>query len=289
MGDNAAKGADQLKKAEKKLASWQIFGNKYEDAAELLEKAATNFKLAKLWDEAGGAFLKLAECHEQLEAKHDAASALTDAANSFKKTQPARAVQCLQRSVDAFVELGRLSLAAKHNKDMAELLEAEGDVQRAMFHFEQAAELYDGEEQTSTANTCKLKVAALAAQADLYVKAVEIFEAVALASLSNNLLKYSVKSYLLNAGLCQLCRNDPVALSNALDRYQEMDPTFIDTRECKFLQELAAATEEGDATAFTNVVAEFDAMSKLDAWKTRVLLTAKRLVTARENGGEDLC
>jgi hypothetical protein len=39
MGDNAAKGADQLKKAEKKLASWQIFGNKYEDAAELLEKA----------------------------------------------------------------------------------------------------------------------------------------------------------------------------------------------------------------------------------------------------------
>jgi hypothetical protein len=210
---------------------------------------------------------------------------------------------------------------------------------------------------------------------------VEIFEAVALASLSNNLLKYSVKSYLLNAGLCQLCRNDPVALSNALDRYQEMDPTFIDTRECKLLQvrdaprhvyttgdavdtsedrggvlwaywlqwkalgratrntpitrasspgyaqvsgrantrcwvlrgtgvlwetiscrkaaplthplahsqELAAATEEGDATAFTNVVAEFDAMSKLDAWKTRVLLTAKRLVTARENGGEDLC
>jgi hypothetical protein len=67
--------------------------------------------------------LCIAHAGAQLEAKHDAASALTDAANSFKKTQPARAVQCLQRSVDAFVELGRLSLAAKHNKDMAELLE----------------------------------------------------------------------------------------------------------------------------------------------------------------------
>lgn len=87
----------------------------------------------------------------------------------------------------------------------------------------------------------------------------------------------------------QLCRNDAVALSNALERYQEMDPSFGETRECKFLQELAAATEDGDATAFTNVVAEFDSMSKLDAWKTRVLLTAKRLVAARENGGEDLC
>jgi hypothetical protein len=73
-----------------------------------------------------------------------------------------------------------------------------------MQHFERAAELYDGEEQTSTANSCKLKVAALAAHVEQYVKAVEIFEAVALASLSNNLLKYSVKSYLLNAGLCQV-------------------------------------------------------------------------------------
>jgi hypothetical protein len=33
-----------------------------------LVQAATNFKLAKLWDEAGGAFLKLAECHEQVRA-----------------------------------------------------------------------------------------------------------------------------------------------------------------------------------------------------------------------------
>ena len=57
----------------------------------------------------------------------------------------------------------------------------------------QAAELYEGEEQTSTSNTCKLKVAQFAAKMELYVKAVELFEAVAMASLDNNLLKYSVK------------------------------------------------------------------------------------------------
>jgi alpha-soluble NSF attachment protein len=38
MGDHVAKANEQLKKAEKKLASWQFFGNKYEEAAELLEK-----------------------------------------------------------------------------------------------------------------------------------------------------------------------------------------------------------------------------------------------------------
>lgn len=50
MADYAARGADFMKKADKKLNSFGLFssfGNKYEDAAELLEKAANHFKLAK--------------------------------------------------------------------------------------------------------------------------------------------------------------------------------------------------------------------------------------------------
>mmetsp|Transcript_3824 Transcript_3824/g.7470 ORF Transcript_3824/g.7470 Transcript_3824/m.7470 type:complete len:290 (+) Transcript_3824:88-957(+) len=288
MGDHAAKAADQMKKAEKTVNSWSLFSNKYEDAAELLEKAANNFKLAKLWEEAGAAYLKLGECHKKLDSKHELASSFVDAANSYKKTNPTQSVVCLERAIDAFTDLGRLSLAAKHHKDIAEMLESEGKSEKAMFHYEQAAELYEGEEQVSTANTCKLKVAQFAAQMDLYPKAIEIFESVALASLDNNLLKYSVKTYLLNAGLCQLCRNDMVAVHNAVDRYQEMDPAFGSTRECKLLADLAQAMEEGDVQQFTTVVAEFDSLSRLDSWKTSVLLTAKKLVASREGGAEDL-
>lgn len=49
MGDYAAKAHDLVKKADKKLNSFGLFGfgSKYEDAAELLEKAANHFKLAK--------------------------------------------------------------------------------------------------------------------------------------------------------------------------------------------------------------------------------------------------
>lgn len=47
MGDYEAKGQDFLAKADKKLKGMSFFGNKYEDAAELLEKAGNNFKLAK--------------------------------------------------------------------------------------------------------------------------------------------------------------------------------------------------------------------------------------------------
>ena len=45
--DLVAKGDDLEKKAEKKLNGWGIFGSKYEDAADLFDKAANNFKLAK--------------------------------------------------------------------------------------------------------------------------------------------------------------------------------------------------------------------------------------------------
>jgi hypothetical protein len=53
-----------------------------------------------------------------------------------------------------------------------------------------------------------------------YPKATEIFEAIARQSINNNLLKYSVRGILLNAGICQLCRADPVAIQNSLERYQ---------------------------------------------------------------------
>ncbi|KAF9620236.1 hypothetical protein IFM89_010971, partial [Coptis chinensis] len=68
-----------------------------------------------------------------------------------------------------------------------------------------------------------------------YAKAVQIYEEIVRHSLNNNLLKYNVKGYLLNAGLCQLCKGDAIAIPNALEKYQDLDPTFSGTREYKFL------------------------------------------------------
>lgn len=55
---------------------------------------------------------------------------------------------------------------------------------------------------------------------DSYDRAIQIYEEVAKNSMNNNLLKYSVKGYLLNAGLCQICGKDIVAVQNALESYQ---------------------------------------------------------------------
>ncbi|KAK9290534.1 hypothetical protein L1049_008704 [Liquidambar formosana] len=288
MADQIAKGEEFEKKAEKKINGWVLFGTKYEDAAEFYDKSANYFKLAKSWDKAGSVYLKLANCHLKLDSKHEAASAYVDAANCYKKTSSKEAISCLQQAVNIFMEIGRLSMAARYSKEIGELYELEQNFEQAIVYFEQSAELFQNEEVTTSANQSKLKVAQFSAQLERYPKAIEIYEDIARQSLNNNLLKYGVRGHLLNAGLCQLCRGDVVAITNSLERYQDLDPTFSRTREYKLLADLAAAIDEEDVAKFTDVVKEFDSMTSLDAWKTTLLLRAKENLKAKELEEDDL-
>ena len=151
----------------------------------------------------------------------------------------------------------------------------------------QAADLYGGEEVSTAANNCKLKVAELSASLERYPLAIEVFEEVAKASVSNNLLRFSVKGYLLNAGLCRLCSQEPVGAKNALERYEDLDPSFSTSREHTLLADLSSAAEEGDQEKFTAVLAEYDSMSRLDPWKTKLLLRAKKKIAKDVEEEED--
>nr|XP_010929760.1 alpha-soluble NSF attachment protein [Elaeis guineensis] len=288
MADQTMRGEEFEKKAEKKLSGWGLFGSKYEDAADLYEKAANCFKLAKNWDRAGAVYIKLASCHLKLESKHEAASAYVDAANCYKKISVPDAAQSLNQAVNLFLEIGRLNMAARYCKELGELYEQEQDLGKAIDYLERAADLFQSEEVTTSANQCKQKVAQFAAQLEQYPKAIEIFEAIARHSMNNNLLKYSVKGILLNAGICQLCRGDVVAITNSLERYQELDPTFSGTREYKLLADLAASMDEEDVGKFTDVIKEYDSMTRLDHWKTTLLLRAKNALKAKEEEEDDL-
>ncbi|KAF3652891.1 Alpha-soluble NSF attachment protein [Capsicum annuum] len=300
MGDHIARGEDFENKAEKKLGGWGLFGSKYEDAADLFDKAGNCFKLAKSWDKAGAVYVKLANCHlkvsvnpsvvsrlslllfsfglthkifsvlesrfplrSQLDSKHEAANAYADAAHCYKKSNIKEAISCLEQSVNLFLDIGRLNLAARYYKEIAELYEQEQYLEQAISYYEKAADLFQSEDVTTTANQCKQRVAQFSAQMEKYPRAIEIFEEIARHSVNNNLLKYGVRGHLLNAGICQLCKGDVVAINNALERYQELDPTFSGTRECKLLVDLAAAIDEEDVAKFTDAVKEYDSMTQL--------------------------
>ena len=58
--------------------------------------------------------------------------------------------------------------------------------------------------------------------------------------------------------------------------------TFESTREAKFAKALIEAIEAGDTEAFTGAVFEYDRISKLDNWKTAILLKIKRNLEAAD-------
>jgi alpha-soluble NSF attachment protein len=105
------------------------------------------------------------------------------------------------------------------------------------------------------ANKLWLKTADLVAlEGKDYYKAIELYEKVARTSISNNLMRWSVKEYLLKAGICQLCTGDQVGVNTALDRYRELDPSFQQQREHALLVDLASAVQEGDQEMFADKV-----------------------------------
>ena len=259
---------------------------RFEDAAELFVKAANSFKMGKMWQEAGESFVAAAECHLKMKSKYEAASSYVDAGSAFKKSNFVDAVGVLALAIDLYCNEGRFQQAAKLEKECAELFEAESDTAQAIEHYQKAADLFSGEDSTSLANQCMLKVAQFSAANEDYDRAIQIFEDVARASLDSPLLKWSVKDYYLKAGLCRLAA-ESVNLEEArkaIERYQDMDTSFSQTRECKLLMDVLEAYEEVDVDTFTEVVFEFDQVSKLDPWKTSLLLKIKQTI----NKGGDL-
>uniref|UniRef100_A0A8K9V3Z8 Beta-soluble NSF attachment protein n=1 Tax=Oncorhynchus mykiss TaxID=8022 RepID=A0A8K9V3Z8_ONCMY len=244
--------------------------HKVEDACEMYARAANMFKMAKNWTAAGNAFCQGARLHMQLQNKLDSATSFVDAGNAYKKADPQVLSTCVLQ--------GRFTIAAKHHITIAEVYESElVDIEKAIAHYEQAADYYKGEESNSSANKCLLKVGHYSAQLEQYPKAIEIYEQVATNTMDNPLLKYNAKEYFFKASLCHFIV-DELNAKLAIEKYEEMFPAFADSRECKLLKKLLDAHEEQNCEAFTEAVKEFDSISRLDQWLTTMLLRIKKTI-----------
>ncbi|KAI1343960.1 TPR-like protein [Xylariaceae sp. FL0016] len=273
-----------LQKADKALSSasggFSFFGgreDKYQNAADLYMEAANAYRMQKMNREAGQAFEKAAAIQTQhLNEPDDAANTMVDAFKVYRKESPADAVKCLEVSVQQYCKKGNFRRAAQHKENIGEVYEVElGDTKRALECYEAAAGWYESDNAAALANKLWLKVADIAAIEEDYYKAIGEYEKVAAASLSNNLMRYSVKDYFLKAGICHLATGDKVGIDRAMEKYRDMDPTFPTNREHQLLVDLAAAMEAGDQDQFTDKLFQYDQMSKLDKWKTTMLIKVK--------------
>lgn len=186
------------------------------------------------------------------------------------------AVKCLLLAIEIYTDMGRFTMAAKHHQSIAEMYETDSlNLERAIQHYELAADYYRGEESNSSANKCILKVAQYAAQLESYEKAITIYQQVASSSLESSLLKYSAKEYFFKAALCHLCV-DTLNAQHALERYVQMYPAFQDSREYKLVQTLIEHMEDQNVDGFTEAVKDYDSISRLDQWYTMILLRIKK-------------
>ncbi|TFK41208.1 vesicular-fusion protein SEC17 [Crucibulum laeve] len=270
-----------LEKADKKANSsggWFTSSTtKFEEAGDLYQQAANSFKLEKLFKEAGDAFAREAECREKCSENNEAANAWWNAAKAYKRGFPDLAIQALSQTITHLTQGGRFRQAADREKEIAQIyLQETHDLRKACESYVRAGEWYAQEDATATANACYKDAADLHAELEEYPQAIARYEQVADHSLTSALTKYSVKDYWLRAALCALAMTDSVTAKRNMMKYSSKDATFASTREAKFVNALTDAVEAGDVEMFTGAVVEFDQVTKLDNWKTNILLKIKR-------------
>jgi alpha-soluble NSF attachment protein len=75
-----------------------------------------------------------------------------------------------------------------------------------------------------------------------------------------------------------------------LERYEGIDYTFSESREGKLCRQLVECVEGYDSEGFATACYEYDRISKLDPWKTSMLVKVKRSIQdeAGDDDGDDV-
>lgn len=73
-----------------------------------------------------------------------------------------------------------------------------------------------------------------------------------------------------------------VKTSQALANYCNMDMAFESSREYQLLKGVVDCIDQGDVDHFTQLVYDYDKLTRLDAWKTAVLLKVKKSMDSDE-------
>uniref|UniRef100_A0A7S2IBT3 Alpha-soluble NSF attachment protein n=1 Tax=Helicotheca tamesis TaxID=374047 RepID=A0A7S2IBT3_9STRA len=305
-----AKGDTFLREAQGTLSKKTWFASsteqKYEDAAELYDKAATAYKVGGYHSEAAAAYAEAATLQkDKLKNLSDASKCLSNAGSCYKKSDPSKAIECYRSAVTLLCDAGRLTQAAKLSKEVAEIYENEGagdddpnaggdnSVALAIESYEQAAELFEMENAKSQSNTCRAKVAELCSAAldppDL-LRAAQLYEELGRHCLETNLLKFNAKGYFLQSVMCHLANGDAIGAGQGLSKFEGLDYTFADSREGKFAKQLVDCVDGFDSEGFATACFEYDRISKLDPWKTTILVKVKRSIEdqAGDGGDDDL-
>ncbi|CAE7360910.1 alphaSnap [Symbiodinium sp. CCMP2592] len=209
---SAAAAEELVKKAEQKMKGggglWGYLsgGPKYDEAIEIYQQAANQYKMAKMWQEAGNCFVQCAFCAEKSGSQSDQANYLSEAGNVLKKVSTQLAVEQLEQAVSIYSAGGRFQQAGKLLLSVAELYEAERlQHKECKAFYKRAAEMFElADHSESNFSKCNLKYAEFAAKDGELEEAIRIFESEGEKALGKTLLQFGAKEHFLNAGILHL-------------------------------------------------------------------------------------
>ncbi|CAE8584904.1 unnamed protein product [Polarella glacialis] len=199
---SAGAATELVKKADSKikggggLFSFLTGGPKYDEAIEIYQQAANQFKLAKLWQEAGNCFVQCAYCADKSGSKSDEANFLTEAGNVLKKISTVGAVENFEKAIGIYSASGRFQQAGKLLMSIAELYEAERLQHKECKEFyKRAAEMFELDDHgKSNFTKCNLKYAEYAAKDGQLEEAIRIFESEGLACRSGANVEINIQA-----------------------------------------------------------------------------------------------
>jgi alpha-soluble NSF attachment protein len=272
--------------AEKKLkksgfiSSFFSGGSKLDEAQELYQKAGNQFKLAHEWNDAADCYVQYAFVSQKIGMPTEEAQGYVEAANCLRKVSPESSLEWYDKAIEMFSGAGRYQQAAKQLRAVAEMMEQEGKFDSSAEYYKKAADMYEMDEHSKSAiSQCLVKLAEIYARQRKYAEAARIFEKEGEKALSNHLLQFGAREHFLKAGILYLATGDAVTATIACDRYHQLDVRLEGTRESQLLKGLTTAFVENDMDGFMQAVQEYDSVSRLDPWKTELLVEAKKKLT----------
>lgn len=298
MAANIAKGDAAVAEAEAALNKTSLissvfgFGSnkKFEDAADAYNRAGNFYKLGNDFIKAGAAYKHAAENFAKAgDNKSEVTNATVEAATCYKKGgDVVRAIKLFTKAIEMYNENSRIGMAARYQKEIAEIYEADHNYPLAIENYQAAARLFNLDNKKTTGNQCLEKAAQYLSDSGdsaQLLEAAGIFEEIAKECLSSRLGAYSAKNHLFRALIIFIALGDPIRVNAKADEYCGLDHSFATSRECEFALKLSKAVEEYNMEDYEGACATFDRITPLDPWKIKLLLQGKQPIIDATGGG----
>jgi alpha-soluble NSF attachment protein len=240
---------------------------KREKAGELFNKAATLYKIDKEYVLAAKFYLKAAET-----SPCESRNRCIQAAKCYKTIGNLQeAIKLYVVISEQYTEDGKFYAAGKLYQEIAEMYGI-NMIDEAVAFYQKAYDSFRVNDAVHSATQCLDKMANLLAIQKKYSKAMEIYKDLAECSE----VTWNATTYLYKACVCVLALPKfKETLPEFLETCKEICPAFDRSRECRFIEDILEAVDV-DETKFTDVVYNYDQISKLEGWISEVLLFVKK-------------